>query len=175
MKVFRLCCLITIVAAAAALGSAQSNGPVDAVRSFYALDRNHSKWFTSASIEARKKWFSADLYNLFLNELKREKEFLRRHPGEKTYFADGLPFRPYDEICNAERQKLHKQLKFDAEAVDARSVTVIVTFAYPPPCKEPDDTVYKLKMIKTPGGWVIDNVVYDADSDLVRDLKRKDY
>lgn len=164
---------IFVVLAAAAFG--QANRPIDAVKSFYAYDRTHSQYFSRTAIDARRKWFSDDLYKLFLFELKRQREFERKHPNEKPYFGEGLPFKPYDELCTVGKQKLHKQLSFRADAEDTNVATVLVTFAFPAPCTDPDSTVYTFQMVKSATGWVIDNVIYDKDSNLVTDLKRKDY
>lgn len=171
MKIFQTMILVAVLAVAAVATFAQANRPVDAVKSFYAFDKVHSKAFTRASIDARKKWFSGDLYKLFLYELKRQREFERKNPNEKPYFGEGLPFRPYDELCTVGKRSLHKQLSFMPDVDD----TVIVTFAFAAPCTDPDATPYKLKMVKSGGSWVIDNVIYDTDSSLVADLKRKDY
>ena len=175
MKIFRILTLAAVFVASVAAAFAQTNKPIDAVKSFYAYDRTHSQYFSRAAIDARKKWFSDDLYKLFLYELKRQKEFERKHPNEKTYFGEGLPFKPYDELCTVGKQKLHKQLSFRPDAEDANVATVLVTFAFPAPCKEPDNTVYTFQMVKSATGWVIDDVIYEKDSNLVTDLKRKDY
>jgi hypothetical protein len=52
---------------------------------------------------------------------------------------------------------------------------VRVTFAFPSPCKTPDANVYTLQMVRSTRGWVIDNLIYDAGTDLVTDLNRKEY
>ena len=175
MRIFRTLTLAAILMTVAAAVFGQTIRPIDAVKSFYAFDRTHSQYFSRTAIDARKKWFSDDLYKLFLYELKRQNEFERKHPNEKTYFGEGLPFKPYDELCTVGKLKLHKQLSFRPDAEDTNIATVQITFAFPAPCKDPDATVYTFQMVKSGTGWVIDNVIYDKDSNLVADLKRKDY
>jgi hypothetical protein len=175
MKIIRFIALAVVSTALSAAANAQSNRPIDAVKSFYAYDRTHSQFFSRGAIDARKKWFSDALYKLFLFELKRQREFLRKHPNEKTFFGEGLPFKPYDEICKVGRMDLHKEISFRPDAEDRDIATVLVIFAFPSPCKEPDKTEYTFQMIRSPAGWVIDNVNYGPDSNLVNDLKRKDY
>src|SRR5215813_10154207 len=78
-----------------------SQSPVSAVQAFYHYDRAHSQVFNRRNIDARKQWFSSELYKLFLYEQKREDDYLKSNPNDKPYFGDGLPFQPYDEICKA--------------------------------------------------------------------------
>ena len=59
----------------------QNASPKAAVTVFYKYDSTHSQVFNRANIDARKRWFSARLYELFLKELEREKEYLAKNPG----------------------------------------------------------------------------------------------
>src|SRR5262245_25795757 len=72
--------------------AAQTNSPVAAVNTFYKYDRLHSQIFNRRNIDARKQWFSPELYALFQYELKREAAYLKKNPSDKPYFGDGLPF-----------------------------------------------------------------------------------
>lgn len=175
MKYIRIVLLIVLNLGFAVALYAQNSTPLAAAKSFYKYHRTHSTAFTKANIDARKRWFSEALYGLFLNELKREKAYLKSHPGDKPFFGEGLPFQPWDEVCTAARRKLHKQPGFKADAGDADVATVRVTFAFPSPCKTPDANEYKLEMVRSGAAWVIDNVVYDDGSNLVKDLNRKEY
>ncbi len=154
---------------------AQNGTPVAAAKAFYAYDRAHNSAFTRAAVDARKKWFSTALYNLFLNELKRQNEFLRKHPGEKPYFGEGMPFQPYDELCKAGKTQIHKKLTIRPDSQDTDVATVFAVFAFPPPCKTPDTTTYTIKLVRSAAGWVIDDVVYEEGQSLVQDLNRADY
>lgn len=153
---------------------AQTNTPVAAVNSFYRYDRSHSQNFSRANIEARKAWFSSELYDLFRNEFKREDAYLKKNPGDKPYF-EGLPFQPIDESCKVGRKTLHKALSVSHGTQNGRTATVIASFAFPKPCKQPDTTVYTLEMIKGKAGWLIDDVRYEDNRSLKGDLNRKDY
>lgn len=154
---------------------AQNTSPVAAVRSFYVFDRAHSQTFDRKAIDERRKWLSESLYKLFLNELKREKEYLRKNPTDKPYFGDGLPFQPIDETCTSGKRVYHKAISIKPDARDGSFATVNAIFAFPPPCTEPDKTVYNIALIKRGKMWLIDNVIYEGARDLVSDLKRKDY
>src|SRR3954454_22284024 len=88
--------------------SSVAQSPVATVNAFYKFDRSHPEVFNRRNIDSRKRWFSKDLYNLFLYELKRESAYLKKTPTDKPYFGDGLPFEPYDETCKAGRRELHR-------------------------------------------------------------------
>src|SRR5690242_13636061 len=108
MKNIRPFLAAVIISAAGTLAFAQGSTPRATVETFYRFDRSHSQVFNRRNIDARRQWFSTELYSLFLNELKREAAFVRKNPDEKPYFGDGLPFQPYDETCRAGRRELHR-------------------------------------------------------------------
>ncbi|MEP6947315.1 MAG: hypothetical protein ABJA02_15455 [Acidobacteriota bacterium] len=174
MKNFAVTFAAVFITIFAAPAFAQNATPVEAVRSFYAFHHTHDRSFSRAAIEARKKWFSANLYELFLNELKRENAFLNSNPNEKPYFED-LSVDPIDESCLAGTRQLHKQVTVKPGAEDKSAATVRAIFAFPSPCKDPDTTIYTIEIVRASRGWVIDNVIYEDGSNLVEDLKRKDY
>lgn len=172
MKYFSQICFLLLMAAAAA---AQTIGPADTVRAFYDFDRTHSTEFSNRSVEARRPWFSGDLYRLLRLELQREADYLKRNPGDKPHYGDGLPFRPLDESCDVGQKRLHKKISIKPGVVGARAAKVTVTFAFPPPCKTSDRIEYIFSMKRSGKRWTIDNVTYDDGSTLVGDLNRKEY
>jgi len=115
------------------------------------------------------------LYRLLKTELKREADFLRKNPGDKPHFGDGLPFRPLDETCDVGRKKLHKKITFKTVQIRVRTATVNVAFAFPRPCETPDKSIYVFSMKRIANRWMIDDVTYDDGSTLVEDLTRKEY
>jgi hypothetical protein len=155
--------------------TAQTKSPVAAVNAFYKYDRSHSQIFNRRNIDARKQWFSTELYSLFQYELKREAEYLKKNPTDKPYFGDGLPFQPYDETCKAGGKNLHKTLVVKPSSQEGDRATVTATFAFPKPCQDADNTTYTIGLIKSKGVWVIDDVNYGEDRTLKQDLKRKEY
>ncbi len=154
---------------------AQNSTPVTAVRSFYKFDRSHSQVFKRSAIDARKKWFSAELYKLFLYELKRENTYLRTHQNEKPYFGDGLPFQPIDETCKAGGKELHRGVEVKPAFQKGRRAAVIAAFAFPKQCSEKDVVTFTIGIVKSGTAWVIDDVNFGEDRTLKQDLKRKDY
>jgi hypothetical protein len=164
-----------VVFAVFALNSfAQMNTPLAAVNSFYRYDRTHSQNFSRANIEARKAWFSADLYDLFRKEFKREDEYLKKNPGDKPYF-DELPFQPIDEPCKTRGKTLHKALSVKHRTENGKTATVLASFAFAKPCKNPDTTIYTIALVKGKTGWLIDDVLYEDNRSLKVDLNRKEY
>ena len=154
---------------------AQQKTPSAAVTSFYKFDRTNSQDFTRKNIDARKKWFSAALYKLLLNELAREKAYIKKHPNDKPFMGEGFPFQPLDETCKVGNVEVHKELTVKRDAEDINDATVRAIFAFPRGCADPAAVTFTLEMNRTPAGWVIDNVIYDDSSNLVKDLKRKKY
>ena len=167
--------LAPIMFAALALSVfAQTNTPLEAVNSFYRYDRSHSQDFSRANIEARRPWFSSELLSLFQKEFKREEAYFKKHPTDKPYF-EGLPFQPIDETCKVGRRRLHKALSVLHGTENAKTATILAQFAFPKPCKQPDNTVYTIALVKAKSGWLIDDVLYEDNRSLKADLNRKEY
>jgi hypothetical protein len=166
--------LVTVLIVLFSLTSfAQS--PTATMTAFYQFDRSHSQVFNRRNIDARKKWFSNELYNLFLYELKRENEYLKKNPNDKPYFGDGLPFQPYDETCKAGGRNLHRTVAVKPADLRRSRAVVTASFPFPKPCKDTDAPTYTIGLIKQGSVWVIDDVNYGEDRTLKQDLKRKEY
>ena len=168
--------LITAIALLSLTSLAQQSTPKAAVESFYKFDSSHSQVFNRANIAARKAWFAPELFNLFQNELRREAAYLKKNPTDKPYFGDGLPFRPYDETCNAGGKNVGRSLTVKQEFLKGSRAAATATFAYPKACTEGGDpVVYTIGLIKANGRWVIDDVNYGEDTTLKQRLKRTEY
>jgi len=166
--------LTLVIAFSTAIANAQSS-PVAAAKAFYAFDRSHSQVFNRKNIDARKQWFSAELYKLLINELAREKAYLAKNPTDKPHFGDGLPFQPLDEECNAGGKKYRNNLSFGPVNVNAKARNFDAYFSYPKACGI-EKTTFEVVVIKQNGKWVIDDILYPATtSTLVEDLNRKEY
>ncbi len=168
--------LITLFAALAATAAAQRATPVAAAKSFYAYDRAHSQTFNRRNVNARKTWFSDELYSLFRNELRREDAYLKKNSTNKPYFGDGgFGFRPLDENCGTGGKRPGRRLTIKPAFQKGNRAAVTAIFAFPKPCKDPDTTTYTIGLIKGKGGWLIDDVNYGDVRTLKGDLKRKEY
>ena len=176
MKISRLMLSIAIVAALSVCAAAQQNTPKATIEAFYKFDRANSQAFNRANLDARKAWFSPELYKLFENELKREAEYLKANPSEKPFFGDGMPFQPLDEACKVGTTEVRRGLVVKQEFQRTAHAAVTATFAYPKTCKEGGEpVVYTIGLVKSNGRWVIDDVNYGEDTSLKQRLQRKEY
>lgn len=164
--------LLAITLFVCSFSATAQNLPRATIEAFYRYDRSHSQTFNRRNIDARKRWFSAELYNLFLNELKREAAYLKKNPTDKPYFGDGLPFQPLQEKCEAGRGR---GLQTKQDYIEAKRAVELAGFSYPKPCKDPDPVVYTIGMLKVGGRWVIDDINYGEDTTLKQRLRRKEY
>lgn len=158
-----------------AFDAAVAQTPKAAVETFYKYDRSHSQVFNRANIEARKRWFSPELYRLFQYELKREAAYLKKNPTDKPYFGDGLPFQPYNETCKVRGRDVRRSLKFAQGWQKGSRAVVTASFVYPKGCTEGDAVTYTIGMVRGRSGWVIDDVNYGEDTTLKQRLQRKEY
>ncbi len=164
-----------LAATVAVSAQAKIAGPRSTVAAFYRFDSANSQVFNRRNIDARKRWFSAELYKLLINELAREKEFLKANPTDKPHFGDGLPFRPLDEVCELNGKNYRRQISYGQVTVKGDLGNVDVYFKYPKGCNIPD-ILYAVNMSKENGRWVIDDIRYFPDNtSLVEDLNRAEY
>ena len=167
--------LTTLFLLALLYSDAAAQTPRAAVDAFYKYDRSHSQVFNNSSIEARRRWFSPDLYRLFQYELKREAAYLRKNPTDKPYFGDGLPFQPYDETCKVNGRDVRRALRITPEWQKGRRAVVTASFVYPTGCTDGDPVTYTIGMVRGSTGWLIDDVNYGEDTSLKQRLNRKQY
>jgi hypothetical protein len=172
MKKLRVMLFVTVVCVCYQTTIAQ-NTPKSTVEAFYRYDRFHSQTFNRRNIDARKRWFSAELYNLFLNELKRETAYLKKNPGNKPRFGDGLPFQPLQESCDG-KTSARQVLSIRQESVLGNRAVVTARFTDPKPCPSRTDVI-TIGVIKTRSGWVIDDMNFGTDETLKQELRRKEY
>jgi len=166
---------LALIIAGAVGAIAQTTGPKASVTAFYKYDAAHSQVFNRKNIDARKRWFSDELYKLFLKELVRETEYLAKNPTDKPHFGDGLPFRPLDETCELNGKSYRRAISYGQVTVKGDLGNVDVYFKYPAGCNIPD-ILYAVNVSKERGRWVIDDIRYIADNtSLVEDLDRKEY
>ena len=138
------------------------------------IDRSHSQVFNRTAIEGRKKWFSPRLYQLFREELRKEREHLAKNPTDKPFFGDGFPFQPLDEPCEINGKKYRRQLKFGTVTVKENRANADVSFVYPKPCNI-DPIQYAIHLTKVKERWLIEDVLYPGSKSLVEVLNRKAY
>lgn len=175
MTINKLTLSLTMIFSLGLIAVAQQNSPGNATKSFYAFDRSHSQVFNRRNIDARKGWFSAALYKLFLYELRREAAYLKKNPNDKPYFGDGLPFQPIDETCKVGGRDTHRSVSVHQEFQQKSRGAATATFSFPKGCTDGDKVVYTIGLVLEHGRWVIDDVNYGEDTSLKQRLHRKDY
>lgn len=156
------------------------------VSEFYKFHRGRSDIFNRRDIDARKKWFSPELYRLFLYELKREKEFLKANPTDKPAFGEGLTFQPWDE-CVSGGKSYRNRYKIGKTSVEKNKAVVKVSFYYPQKCENGGlISTRTVELIRLKNRWLINDFVfpsrgagrfdaYAVTGRLSAILKRKEY
>lgn len=165
---------ILSIALLAGTAVAQQSAPPQTVSAFYKFNASRSETFNRAGLNARKSWFSADLNRLFENELRREREYLKKNPTDKPHFGDGFPFIPTDECYRMGKFYPHRVVTGAARTRGNRS-TVDVKFYLARVCGGDFITTFKVGLIRAGGKWLIDDWTFDDGSTLSDDLRRKDY
>ena len=157
---------------------AQSKSPAETVQSFYKFHLERTVLFSLHEVKLRKRWFTSELFNLLLFELKREDEFTRQNPNEKPHFGDGFPFQPFEE-CVIDEKIIRNLYQVKEISSGANKATVEVTFNTPKECEEQTEedllAIYKIELLKTKNAWLIDDWIYSDGSRLSKDLKREKY
>lgn len=160
--------VLILLFATAALS--QTAGPAQTVRAFYRFSNARSSVFNRKHIESRKRWYTPELYRLFLEALRKENAFLKQHPDEKPFFGDGLDFHPLHEPCHANGKAYDRSQSITRTDVKDNRAYVEVKFAYPEACTE-EPIYYRVQLKKLSGKWLIDDWTYSDGTTLTRDIK----
>ncbi len=153
---------------------AQKQNAAAFVESFYKFQRARSGIFNAAEVNAHKRWFSAELNKLLQNELKREKEYLKKNPTNKPAFGDGLTFEPLDE-CYKMGKFYNHLYKIGAPTVNGNKTIVEIKFSNPKVCGGDFVDTYKVELLKNKGVWLINDFIYSDGKSLSGELKRTEY
>lgn len=163
--------LIAVIVVSGAMGAlAQGRSPYQTVKIFYEFSIARPSVFNRQHIEARKRWYTHDLYRLFLEELQEQEANLKAHPTDKPFFGDGLDFEPLHELCQAGGRSHAYTRRIGKASVEGKSAYVDVTFSYPQACNIPAD-VWRVKLEKVGGRWLLADWIYSDGSSLVGDMK----
>ena len=166
-KVLLIAVIFTL---ASASSLAQSRGPSETVKSFYRFSSAHSGLFNRRHIESRKSWYTNELYQLFLEQLKKDEANLKAHPTDKPFFGDGLDFEPLHELCYAGGKSYSYSRRVGRSQMKGESAYVDVTFSYPTACTEPA-VVWQVELKRVGGKWLIADWIWPEGSSLAADMK----
>ncbi len=152
---------------------AQTN-PKLTVEKFYQFHNSRNGVLSLHELKLHKRFFTNELYKLFLNELKREDEFIRKNHTDKPHFGDGLPFKPFEECVVDE--KIHRNT-YEVKEISVESNVAIaeVIFSQPKQCDGELIDTYKIELTKSKNNWLINDWIFSDETKLSDDLKRKDY
>lgn len=174
MKKSKILLILILISSFALSVSAQKSGAAETVKSFYVFHNLRSGLFSLHEVNLRRKWFTAELYKLFVNELKREDEFTKKNPTEKPHYGDGFPLQPFSECVDGEKVIINT---FEVKEIssDPSKATVEVKFYSPEKCERKLIDTYKVELVKVKNSWLINDWIYSDNKRLTDDLKRKDY
>ena len=167
---FRIVLSLIFVLLCAGTTLSQTLGPAATVQAFYKFSNEHSAIFNRKHIELRKRWYSPELYRLFLEDLREEEAFLKQHPDEKPFFGDGLTFRPLDEPCEAEGKTYQRSRRITRTEAGKNRAYVDVKFAYPNVCTE-EAIVYRVNLRRFGRRWLIDDLTYPSGKTLAQEMR----
>jgi hypothetical protein len=150
----------------AAQKQAENRRALETVKTFYRFHFSHDRKFNRKQVRLRRKFLTAKLYAVLIDEIDRSEPYEKEYPGFKGFITE-LPFQP-EKLCrgdyrvrNAEVGRLKMMVRIDF--VHSKSNCAATNGI---------SVSYKVVLIKTGGRWLIDNVLYDNGSDLIRDLKK---
>ncbi len=154
----------------------QGSGPDATVRTFYTYSNTHSSTFNRRHVDSRKQWYTPALLDAFNAQLEEDTAHLKLNPTDKPYFGDGLTFRPLDEPCEVNGRSYKRIQRITRTEIVNSRATVSVSFAYPKACTMGGEPiVYRVKLIRISGRWLIDDWEYEEGPSLVADMKAKNY
>lgn len=146
--------------------SAGTRGPAStAVRSFYAFHLAHNKDFTVRNVQQRKRWLTPELYELLLNELKRQAAESKVHPDEAPYF-EGDPLTDSQEYPDSFRVG-----KTDVSGDQAKVTVTLMWSARTSRGLDTRDIV--VEVTKSGQAWLINDVINNEGSSLRDELKKQ--
>ena len=149
----------------AAQRTASADPALSTVRSFYQFHFAHNKNFTPRNVQERKRWLTPELYNLLLQELKREAEESKAHPDEAPYF-EGDPFTDSQEYPDSFRVG-----KSDVNGDTSKVTVTLLWSARTSRGRDKRDIV--VEVTKSGAGWLINDIVNNQGRRLRDELKRE--
>lgn len=79
--------------------------PDQVVKSFYRFHFSHDMNFQKKNVRVRKQWLSPTLFQLLINEFRREEEYAKANPKESFVpYMEGDPFTNSQEFPTTFRQ-----------------------------------------------------------------------
>jgi hypothetical protein len=125
-----------------------------AVQSFYKIQTFSNDGFSVQLINKRKSWFTAELYNTYVQTVRLEDAWEKKHPDEKPEFW-GLGFHPDPEM--------YPQIPvIGKSSVKGEMALVDVNFYYIEKKKRTFHDKYVIELKKQGAKWLINDIIYDG-------------
>jgi hypothetical protein len=143
---------------------ASSRAATGAVRSFYTFHLARNKDFNFRNIKLRKRWLTAELHQMLLDELKHQAEERKTHPDEAPHF-EGDPLTDSQEPPDAFRVG-----KAEVSEGLAKVTVTLLWSARSSRGRDKRDIV--IELTKSGSGWLINDIINNQGSRLRDELKR---
>ena len=144
--------------------------PDEVVKSFYRFHFSHDHNFLQRNVQRRESWLSPTLFQLLMNEFRRQEEYGRAHPNSSFVpYMEGDPFTYSSEFPTSFRVG-------HVFIARTHSVVNVAMFWSGHSSRGKGAKNLEVHLATVGGQWRIDDIVdKDDDEDLVVNLKREKY
>ena len=157
--------LMSVGVSAKAGGQAPTSDPAArAVRAFYTYHLAHKKDFNVRNIQLRKRFLSAELYDLLMKQLKKQAAEAKAHPDEAPEY-EGDPLTDSQEYPDSFRVG-----KSEVSGDTAKVSVTLLWSARTSRGKDKRDIV--VEVTKVGAGWLIKDIINNEGKRLTDDLKK---
>lgn len=158
--------LMTVGISASAGGQAPTSDPATrAVRAFYTYHLAHNKDFNVRNLQLRKRFLTAELYDLLMKQLKKQAAEAKAHPDEAPDY-EGDPLTDSQEYPDSFRVGKSESSEDTAKV----SVTLLWSART---SRGKDKRDIAVEVTKVGSGWLIKDIINSEGKRLTDDLKKK--
>jgi len=138
--------------------------------SFYRFHFSHDHNFLKHNVLRRRSWLTPTLFQLLMNEFRRDEEYAKAHPNYSYVpYMEGDPFTDSSEFPTSFR------IGHPVVAGTHSTVKVVMLWSARS-SRGRDQKNLEIQLSKVRGKWLIDDIVNkDDNDDLVVNLKREKY
>ena len=142
----------------------QQPSAASAVNSFYRFHLSHNMDFNARNIQLRRRWLTPELYQLLLNEIKRQAAYSKAHPDEIPDY-DGDPF--------TDSQEYPDSFRAGKQVMDGERAKVTVTLFWSArTSRGRDKRDIVVEAVQGPSGWLIADIINSEGSTLRDEFKK---
>jgi len=157
--------LISVGIRATTAGQVPTSDPATrAVRAFYTYHLAHNKNFNVRNIQLRKRFLTAELYDLLMKQLKKQAAEAKAHPDDAPDY-EGDPLTDSQEYPNSFRVG-----KSEGGGDTSKVSVTLLWSARTSRGKDKRDIVVEVKKVGT--GWLINDIIDHEGKSLAAELKK---